>query len=240
MIPQSVKLAILELAHLIWHLYNRFIFLTISTYYYLLSNIEQANKTCDFITTTTTNAGNAHLHNRNLRIPKHIALCFTNEINHLHLESIARLLCWCKQLDISHITLYDDLGRLKDMHKWLIKYIELRMRAFGCDKPIDRIEGLNIISRSDGRQKFAEDMRELVEKLKPDEINIDTVDKCVGWPSDPELLISFGYPLCLHGFPPWQLRLTEILSIPTHRYLPQKVFLDCLSRYSRTSQREGV
>lgn len=164
-------------------------------------------------------------------------MSFTNEIDVLDLDAIARLLCWCKQLSISYITLYDELGKLKDRQKELTKHVECIMKTLG--RPIESIDGLNIISRTDGRQKFVDDIKELV-KLKPEEICLEKVHQRVGWSTDPELLISFGSPVCLYGFPPWQLRLTEILSIPTHRGLPQRIFFDCLERYSRTSQRVGA
>lgn len=233
MIPHSVKVELLEVVHFTWYLCNKIIFITISLYYHLLSLIEQANKTSDLISIVDVPDIT------DLRIPKHIAMSFTNETNHLDLISIARLLCWCKQLSISHITLYDDLGRLKDKQKELIKCFESIMKMLDYNKPITTIEGLNIISKSEGRNKFVDDAKILV-KLEPENINLETVHQRVSWPSDPELLISFGSPLCLYGFPPWQLRLTEIYSIPTHRRMPQRIFFDCLRRYSRTSQREGV
>lgn len=233
MIPHSVKVELLEVVHYTWYLCNKIIFITISLYYHLLSLLEQANKTSDLI--SIVDVPNI----THLRIPKHIAMSFTNETNHLDLVSIARLLCWCKQLSISYITLYDDLGHLKDKQRELIKCFASIMKMLNYNKPITIIEGLNIISKSDGRKKFVDDAR-MLSKLEPEDINLESVDKQVGWLSDPELLISFGSPLCLYGFPPWQLRLTEIFSIPTHRRIPQRIFFDCLRRYSRTSQREGV
>lgn len=235
MVPQTIKTLILDCLHLIWHLYNRLIFGLTCIYYYLLQNIEQSNKTCNFI-----NANNSNIPLlRDLKIPKHIALSFTNEANCLDFESLARLLCWCKQLGINYITIYDDLGHIKVKQKELFKWVELKMKSIGCEKPVVRIEGLNILSKVDGRQKFFNDIKNLAIKLKPNSINLEQVQNCVGWPVDPELLISFGSPLCLYGFPPWHLRLTEIFTIPTHKNLPQKIFIDCLRRYSRTTQREG-
>jgi undecaprenyl pyrophosphate synthase len=203
MIPHSVKVELLEVVHFTWFLCNKIIFIIISLYYHLLSLLEQANKTSDLISFVDVPDIT------DLRIPKHIAMSFTNETNHLDLVSIAKLLCWCKQLSISYITLYDDLGRLKDKQRELIKCFESIMRTLDYNKPITVIDGLNIISNSDGRDKFVEDARMLV-KLEPEDINLDTVQQRVGWPSDPDLLISFGSPLCLYGFPPWQLRLTEL------------------------------
>lgn len=229
MIPRRIKIVPLEIAHTAWFIYVRLKFIVIFSYYYILKAIEERNKTCDKINVST----------KDLKVPKHIALSLTNETNNLDIESIARLLCWCKQLSISFITLYDDAGRLKDLQMHLIKHVERRMKLMGYEKPIHRIEGLNIISRVDGRQKFVEDVRQLA-KLRPEKIDLEVVNNRVCWPTDPELLISFGSPLCLYGFPPWQLRLTEILSIPTHRNMPQKIFIDCFRRYAKTTQREGV
>lgn len=236
MVPQTIKVLILDCVHLIWHLYNRLLFSLICIYYYFLETVERYNKTCDFMNNTSSNIPLL----RDLRIPKHIALAFTNEANCLDLESIARLLCWCKQLGINYITIYDDLGRIKVKQKELFKCVELKIKSLGCEKPVNRIEGLNIISKEDGRKKFLEDVKDLAIKSNPKSINLELVNSRVGWPTDPELLISFGTPLCLYGFPPWQLRLTEIFSIPTHRKLPRKIFIDCLRSYSRTSQRVGV
>lgn len=232
MIPRLIKVELLGVAHHTWHICNKFIFIIIYAYYHLLYMIEQANRTCDYLSVNNFPI-------KDLRVPKHIAFSFTNEANQPDLESIARLICWSKQLGISYITLYDDYGCLKDSQSEVIKYFGLIMRSLGCEKPINMIEGLNIISSIDGRRKFLDDTKELV-KLKPEDISLEQVQSRVGWPTDPELLINFGYPMRLYGFPPWQLRLTEILSIPTHRRIPQKIFLDCFRKYSKTSQREGV
>lgn len=230
---RPVKVALLELAHLTWNLYNQIVTLLVLLYYTILSHLEQANRSHDQICLQ---------HGGQLRVPKHMAVCFTNESSHLDLESIARLICWCKQLSVAYITLYDDVGRLKERQGKLMGHIELQLRALGYEKPISHVEGLTILSRADGRERFVEEVRKLV-KLGPQDVTLEQVDNLA--PGEfacchPELLVSFGSPLCLYGFPPWQLRLTEILTISSHRKLPQKVFLDCLRRYSSTSQREGV
>lgn len=232
MISRSIKLAILEVAHLIWQLCNQITFILILVYYNLLFAVEQANKSCDQI-------NESNVHTKGIRIPKHIALSFTNELRHLDLEAIARLVCWCKQLGIESITLYDDQGSLKCIQQQIVDHIELKLRLLGYDKPIKQIDGLNIISNVDGRRKFVQDVRSLVKKSQ-ESITESMIQDQIGWRTDPELLLSFGSPQCLYGFPPWQLRLTEIVSVRTHRSIPQKVFLNCLRRYSKTIQRLGV
>lgn len=234
MVPNVIELALLELAHLLWYIYNRITFLCICIYYHILSAYEQTNNLSDFPI-------NYHdVLSKEFRIPRHIAMSFTNEANNLDLDSIARLLCWCKQLGIHHITLYDDLGKLERKEKDLIKSFELKLETIGFEKPISNIPGLRILSRKDGRPQFVEDVKNLL-RHKPEDIDLKQVQEFVGWKScDPELLISFGTPLCLYGFPPWQLRLTEVLSLPTHRKVPRKAFFECLRRYSRITQREGI
>lgn len=234
----------LELAHLIYHAYNRFVFFLVNIYYYVLSNFESS----DYIgylyndeqNTNTSSQTDLLCKQIPSRIPHHIAMAFTHESDQLDLNSIAKLLCWCKQLGVKYITLFDDTGRLKSKQEELYRYFEYRLSLLGYEKPVSYIKGLNILSRNDGRQKFVHDVKYLIEKLDYEDIDLESVQNCAGWTVDPELLISFGMPLCVHGFPPWQLRLTEILSIPTHKNIPQRIFIDCLRRYSKTVQRLGT
>lgn len=240
MIDQPIKRAILQLAYLILSLYHKLLLIIPSVEYYFCHYFQYSRIAIP----------------RNLRIPNHIALAFTDESSRLDLNSITDLICWCKQLGIKYITLYDDLGRLKAKQKELYRHLDHKASMIddgnnnGAQfqyepettiqlKNISYIKGLTILSRLDGRQKFVADIRDLL-KVEPDKIDIDLVQKHVGWTCDPELLIIFGYRQCLHGFPPWQLRLTEILSIPTHRNVTYRLFTDCLERYSRTTQRLGA
>lgn len=175
----------------------------------------------------------------NIRIPNHIAMLFTNEVNNLDIESIARLFCWSKLIGTKYVTLYDELGRLKCRRRDLLDCINNELQSLGKEKPDKLMNGLLIISRDDATPRYIDEIRGLV-KLKPDCIDYDVVNERLGWPVDPELLISFGSPKKLYGFPPWPLRLTEIFSIPTHRGIPQKIFVDSLIKYSHTIQREGT
>lgn len=218
----------LWLAYYICFIYKDiFVPLALKIYYCSLSLLEQAK--------LVVNSDDLD----NLRIPKHLVMSFTNEMDDLDLDAIARLLLWSKKLGVENITLYDKLGRLKDKQKELFKFIKFIANSGNENYQVDQLDCINILSRSDGRSKFVEDIRELV-KLPPEEINLELVHRRVGWTIDPELLINFGSPLCLYGFPPWPLRLTEIFTIPTHRKIPRRVFIDCLKKFSRTSQREGV
>jgi dehydrodolichyl diphosphate syntase complex subunit NUS1 len=240
MIDQQIKRAILQFAYLILFLYHKLIFIIPYVEYYFYYYFQYPRFTV----------------RRNLRIPNHIALAFTDESNKLELNSITDLICWSKQLGIKYITLYDDLGKLKAKQKELYRFLDHKASLLDDNnsnenhfqyepattiqlKNISYIKGLTILSRLDGRQKFVSDIRDLL-KVEPDKIDLDLVQMRVGWTCDPELLIIFGFQQCLHGFPPWQLRLTEILSIPSHRNVTYRMFIDCLEKYSRTTQRLGA
>lgn len=243
MIDQSIKRALLQFAYFIFFLYTSLLhyipnvdqFYEILRRYFFVSSSSRSQP----LETRKQDQLLLDQPKRNLRIPEHIALAFTNESNQLDIESISALVCWCKQLGIKYITLFDDLGRLKTRQKELNEAVEDLMNKIGYEKPLSCIKGVQILSRLEGRQKFVEDIRDLI-KVEPDKIDINLVQKQIGWTSDPELLISFGNHFCLHGFPPWQLRLTEIFSIPTHRNITYKIFKDCLERYSQTTQRLGA
>lgn len=219
MVGYRIRKFSLELAYYIYFVYNLIILKWINIYYCFCESFLHE----------------IDLHD--IRIPKHIAISFTNEMDCIHLDSIARILFWCRQMGVKYITLYDDLGGLKDKRKEILELVDSKFKSdWACEKFLNHFD---ILSRSDGRPKFIEGVRDLI-KLPPKDINIDLVQERLGWPMDPELLIVFGTPLCLHGFPPWPLRLTEIFTIATHRAIPRKVFIDCLRRYSRTSQRVGA
>lgn len=172
---------------------------------------------------------------QDLKIPKHIVLSFTNELRYLNLISIARLISWCQQLEIEQITLYDECGKLKDLRKELIYYLK---KSNQTNKQEANLDNVLILSKQDGRQLFAELSQNIV-RHEPEAINPAMIDSYLGWNSDPDLLVIFGTPICLYGLPPWQLRLTEIISLPSHISLPQETFIRCLKQFSKIEQRIG-
>lgn len=56
---------------------------------------------------------------------------------------------------------------------------------------------------------------------------------------DPEMGLCCGQNLNFFAYPPWQMVLTEFLSIKTHHRLSYNRFLKQLSIYSNTEQRKG-
>lgn len=77
-----------------------------------------------------------------------------------------------------------------------------------------------LLSETDGRPTMVDLTKTLAEmaqkdSLKPEQINADLIDAELqeAVSSDPDLLILFSPTIELKGYPPWQLRLTEILYV---------------------------
>jgi dehydrodolichyl diphosphate syntase complex subunit NUS1 len=77
---------------------------------------------------------------------------------------------------------------------------------------------LLLLSAEDGRDTMIDLTKTLSDMaqngtLQPDQINPSLIDAelCDAVSTEPDLLILFSPTVTLKGYPPWQLRLTEIL-----------------------------
>lgn len=75
-----------------------------------------------------------------------------------------------------------------------------------------------MISEDDGRDNLVDLTKTLAvmaqqQKISPNDISAELVDAEISESimSEPDLLILFGPRVMLEGYPPWQVRLTEIL-----------------------------
>lgn len=59
-----------------------------------------------------------------------------------------------------------------------------------------------------------------------------------GFP-DPDLVLKFGPVDSTLGFLPWHIRLTEIISLPSHQNISYEDFFSALHRYAACEQRWG-
>lgn len=106
---------------------------------------------------------------------------------------------------------------------------------------------IQVLSTEDGRHDLVQTAQELcqdvVEKRRRiDDITPQFVDNLLQeihkFP-DPDLVLRFGQTDCLMGYLPWQIRLTEILSIPTHFSIQYKSFITTMRRFCTINQRFG-
>lgn len=75
-----------------------------------------------------------------------------------------------------------------------------------------------LLSASDGRRTLVDLTKTLTEmsqknKLSPEDISAELIDAELSESvmGEPDLLMLFGDSVVLQGYPPWQVRLTEIL-----------------------------
>ena len=105
---------------------------------------------------------------------------------------------------------------------------------------------LHLISSQDGRESLVDLTRTLTEmsqkgKLSPRDISMELVDAELseGIMSEPDLLIVLSPHVELDGYPPWQIRLTEIFCLQDNESFGYQVFLKALRRYSSAQFRRG-
>ncbi|ORX45058.1 Undecaprenyl diphosphate synthase [Piromyces finnis] len=110
---------------------------------------------------------------------------------------------------------------------------------------------VNFISYDDGKPQIAKVASLLSKTMKSSEVQCMTIeamneviskytfknDGC-----DPELIIIYGGTpeyFQLYGYPPWQIRLSEIYYVPGKKDITYAGFINGLFRYSRCEQRVG-
>ncbi|THX84543.1 nuclear undecaprenyl pyrophosphate synthase-like protein [Aureobasidium pullulans] len=103
-----------------------------------------------------------------------------------------------------------------------------------------------LLSASDGRGTLVDLTKTLAEmsqkgKLAPKDISMDLVDAELteSVMGEPDLLMLFADSVHLRGYPPWQLRLTEIFHVPDNNGVGYQVFLRGLYKYAQAQMRFG-
>ncbi|RUP39366.1 hypothetical protein BC936DRAFT_138353 [Jimgerdemannia flammicorona] len=109
---------------------------------------------------------------------------------------------------------------------------------------------LNVFSAEDGIGHIVEMTQSLSNAaqsgaLSSKDIDINLVDKFLRKQdlTEPNLMIVIGGTphkyVSLEGFPPWHVRLTEIVNMSGHDRIDYTLFLRSLYRYSKVEQRFG-
>ncbi|KAF2763929.1 Undecaprenyl diphosphate synthase [Teratosphaeria nubilosa] len=104
-----------------------------------------------------------------------------------------------------------------------------------------------LISAEDGRQTLVDLTRTLASmaqenKLSPSDISSELIDVEISESvmGEPDLLVLFGERLVLDGYPPWQVRLTEIYGVQDYGGgVGYSVFLRALYKFARAEMRFG-
>ena len=103
-----------------------------------------------------------------------------------------------------------------------------------------------LLSAEDGRSTLVDLTKTLVDmsqrkKLSPNDISLDLVDAEIteSVMGEPDLLVLFGPSVELQGYPPWQVRLTEIYHMQDNTGVGYQVFLRALHNYAKAQMRLG-
>lgn len=197
------------------------------------------------------------------KLPLHLGLVFTE--NKLSYVDVASVVVWCMAMGISYISIFDTRGILKKNTTSLNSQIEKKHSdVFGNErskftfqlhtKPTESYtensknkSHILLLSGQDGRPDITRAARGACQQVydqlvKPSSIDVGLIDSLLqatkGFP-DPDLVIRFGTTESLLGYLPWQIRLTEMLEIPTHWNIDYKSFMAVLHSYAGTHQRFG-
>lgn len=105
---------------------------------------------------------------------------------------------------------------------------------------------LLLLSAEDGRATLVDLTKTLAEmsqrkKLSPNDITQELVDAEIteSVMGEPDLLVLFGPTVHLQGYPPWQIRLSEIYHVKDNNGVGYQVFLRALHSYAKAQMRFG-
>lgn len=103
-----------------------------------------------------------------------------------------------------------------------------------------------LLSAEDGRSTLVDLTKTLTEmsqrrKLTADDISLDLIDAEISESvmGEPDLLVLFSPNVQLQGYPPWQVRLTEIFHVADNSGVGYQVFLRALHSYAKAQMRFG-
>ncbi|VDO88014.1 unnamed protein product [Haemonchus placei] len=186
---------------------------------------------------------------RALKTPAHIAVLINNrsltKASVSLIESLQSLLNVCLGANIRRLTIYDpvvDHSFLADDLSIFCKSKRIKI-VTGCNAaPMDLSSYrliVHLLSVDSGRATLVETCRDLSSSSTP--ISVAEVSTYLAKRHslyEPEVLIQVGSIPSLSGYPPWCLRVTEIIPVrvlPCTRY----AFEECLEAYSKREIRLG-
>ncbi|CAI6286967.1 unnamed protein product [Periconia digitata] len=103
-----------------------------------------------------------------------------------------------------------------------------------------------LLSELDGRDTIVDLTVTLAQMAQKGDVRIDQIDANLidaelndHVSTEPDLLILFSPTVVLKGYPPWQLRLTEIFHLPDNKGVNYQVFLQALKKFGKAEFRIG-
>ncbi|KAJ8103338.1 Decaprenyl diphosphate synthase-like protein [Lipomyces tetrasporus] len=175
------------------------------------------------------------------------------------MEQVADVASWSVGACVKTLTVYERTGTLNKMHEATYKVINRTLKSYyGETFPAVKLRtphdktvypeamaaepdlNISFISHDDGRGFLVELTREFAYKaakgeFDPSKVTVDNVDRLANQLviTEPDLIVLFGSKPDLDGFPPWQVRLSEIYYAPHNNSVTYNVFLRGIRRYSK-------
>ncbi|XP_053919275.1 dehydrodolichyl diphosphate synthase complex subunit NUS1 [Cuculus canorus] len=195
------------------------------------------------------------------KLPVHMGLVVTEE--EPSYADMASLVVWCMAVGISYVSVYDHNGIFKRNNSRLMdEILKQQQELLGLDFSKYTVEFANqdkddqvlncqstlkVLSPEDGKAdivKAAQDFCQLVaqQQRTHTDLDVNVLDSLLsstnGFP-DPDLVLKFGPVDSTLGFLPWHIRLTEIISLPSHLNISYEDFFSALHHYAACEQRWG-
>ncbi|KAM9840607.1 dehydrodolichyl diphosphate synthase complex subunit nus1 [Aulostomus maculatus] len=198
------------------------------------------------------------------KLPVHIGLLVAEE--EPSYTDIANLVVWCMAVGISYVSVYDNHGIFRKNNSRLLEEIvrqqqdllgveaskyNVEFLSECADKPQQPVLScrptVKVLSPADGKQSIVQAAQQLCRSVEnkersSKEISVSMLDTLLRESKnipDPELVVKFGPVDSTLGFLPWHIRLTEFISLPSHRNVSYENLLGALQRYGECQQRLG-
>ncbi|KAM3602827.1 uncharacterized protein V6R79_011531 [Siganus canaliculatus] len=197
------------------------------------------------------------------KLPIHIGLLVVEE--ELSYTDIANLVVWCVAVGVSYVSIYDNHGIFqKNDSQMLEEIVRQHQDLLGVDSSEFNMEFLSnggnkhrhhvvsclptvkVLSPEDGKQSIVQVAQELCRSVENKEraakdISVSVLDILLRESNipDPDLVLKFGSVDSTLGFLPWHIRLTEFISLPSHRNVSYEDLLRSLKQYGDCQQRLG-
>uniref|UniRef100_A0A8C4JIZ2 Dehydrodolichyl diphosphate synthase complex subunit NUS1 n=1 Tax=Dromaius novaehollandiae TaxID=8790 RepID=A0A8C4JIZ2_DRONO len=194
-------------------------------------------------------------------LPVHMGLVVTEE--EPSYADMASLVVWCMAVGISYVSVYDHNGIFKRNNSRLMDEIlkqQQELLGLDCSKytvefsnqdKADQVlncqSTLKVLSPEDGKADIVKAARNFCQLVAQQQrtyadLDVNELDNLLsstnGFP-DPDLVLKFGPVDSTLGFLPWHIRLTEIISLPSHLNISYEDFFSALRHYAACEQRWG-
>ncbi|XP_007255434.2 dehydrodolichyl diphosphate synthase complex subunit nus1 [Astyanax mexicanus] len=195
------------------------------------------------------------------KLPLHVGLLVAEEEQQY--TDIANLVVWCMAVGISYVSVYDNEGVFRRNNSRLMEEImKQQQELLGSESCKYSLEFLNngtdphallcqtvvkVLSPDDGKLRIVQAAQQLCKAVEKKErtskdIDVTVLDSLLRESKnvpDPDLVLKFGPVDSTLGFLPWHIRLTEFISLPSHKDVSYEDFLSALRRYASCEQRVG-